>query len=109
MKTDPQAEPVIAQLVHITDLESDYLRRTEARLRAESPDPDWVRSMPNDDDRSEMLDAFVSRYGRLQDTVGDKLVPAMLKANLERLGSQLDNLLREFGVGATTRTLHPSA
>ena len=41
-----------------------------------------------------MLDAFVSRHGRLQDMLGDKLLPAMLRASLEKTGSQLDNLLR---------------
>lgn len=46
-----------------------------------------------------MLDAFVSRYARLQDTLGDKLLPAMLRANLEKTGSQLDNLLRAEHLG----------
>lgn len=46
-----------------------------------------------------MLDAFVSRYGRLQDTLGDKLLPAMLRAGLEKTGSQLDNLLRAEKLG----------
>lgn len=41
-----------------------------------------------------MLDAFVSRFSRLQDTLGDKLIPAMLRASLEATGTQLDNLLR---------------
>lgn len=90
---------VVSQLVRVTSRECDYLGRTAARLRAERPDLDWVRSLPDDDGRSEMLDAFVSRFGRLQDTVGDKLVPAMLKANVERLGSQLDNLLRAEKLG----------
>ena len=46
-----------------------------------------------------MLDPFVSRYGRLQDTVGDKLLPAILRANLEKTGAQLDNLLRAEKLG----------
>lgn len=41
-----------------------------------------------------MLDAFVSRYSRLQDTLGDKLLPALLQTSLEKTGAQLDNLLR---------------
>jgi len=46
-----------------------------------------------------MLDAFVSRYGCLQDMLGDKLLPAMLRASLEKMGSQLDNLLRAEKLG----------
>lgn len=90
---------VVASLVRITSRESRYLGRTTARLRAEQPDLAWVCSLPDNDDRSEMLDALVSRYGPLQDTVGDKLIPAMLRANLERLGSQLDNLHRAEKLG----------
>jgi len=40
-----------------------------------------------------MLDAFVSRYSRLQDTLDDKLLRFMLRASLEKNGAQLDNLL----------------
>ena len=46
-----------------------------------------------------MLDAFVSRYGRLQDTLGDKLLPTILRASLEKTGAQLDNLLRAEKLG----------
>ncbi|WP_240538433.1 hypothetical protein [Rhodoferax sp. PAMC 29310] len=41
---------------------------------------------------SERLDAFVSRFGRLQDTVGEKLLPALLSALAETLGPAIDNL-----------------
>ena len=41
---------------------------------------------------AERLDAFVSRFGRLQDTVGDKLLPALLLALAERSGPAIDNL-----------------
>jgi hypothetical protein len=41
---------------------------------------------------AERLDAFVSRFGRLQDTVGDKLLPALLSALAEHIGPAIDNL-----------------
>lgn len=41
---------------------------------------------------AERLDAFVSRFGRLQDTVGDKLLPALLNALAEKTGPAIDNL-----------------
>jgi hypothetical protein len=41
---------------------------------------------------SERLDAFVARFSRLQDTVGDKLIPALLELSGERRGPALDNL-----------------
>lgn len=46
-----------------------------------------------------MLDAFVSRYSRLQDTLGDKFLPVLLRASLEKTGTQLDNLMRAEKLG----------
>lgn len=94
-----QADAVLARLLAVTARESDYLGRTTARLAAETPDLEWARSLPASDRRSEMLDAFVSRFGRLQDTLGDKLIPVLLRASLERVGSQIDNLMRAEKLG----------
>jgi len=41
---------------------------------------------------SERLDAFVARFSRLQDTIGDKLIPAMLELLGENRGPAVDNL-----------------
>jgi hypothetical protein len=90
---------IVTQLIRITEKEAHYLGRTADRLRALTIDLQWVESLDNNDEHSEMLDAFVSRYGRLQDMLGDKLLPAMLRASLEKMGSQLDNLLRAEKLG----------
>ena len=90
---------IAEQLVRITAKEVRYLERTVNRLRNMNIDLVWVESLENSDEHSEMLDAFVSRYGRLQDTLGDKLLPAMLRLSLEKTGSQLDNLLRAEKLG----------
>lgn len=90
---------IVGQLLRVTAKEARYLERTAARLRAQDIDLCWVESLENSDEHSEMLDAFVSRYGRLQDTLGDKLLPAMLRAGLEKAGAQLDNLLRAEKLG----------
>lgn len=85
---------IVAHLIQITAKEVRYLQRTAARLSAINIDIAWVKSLDKNDGDSEMLDAFVSRYSRLQDTLGDKLLPALLRASLEKTGAQLDNLLR---------------
>ena len=90
---------IVTQLIRITEKEARYLGRTADRLRALTIDLQWVESLDNNDEHSEMLDAFVLRYGRLQDMLGDKLLPAMLRASLEKMGSQLDNLLRAEKLG----------
>ena len=38
------------------------------------------------------LDAFVARFARLQDSLGDKLLPALLLALAEPVGAAIDNL-----------------
>ena len=99
MTTAQDSQFVVGQLIRVTAKEARYLERTADRLRARNIDLSWVESLENSDEHSEMLDAFVSRYGRLQDTLGDKLLPAMLRAGLEKAGSQLDNLLRAEKLG----------
>jgi len=41
---------------------------------------------------AERLDAFVSRFGRLQDNLGDKLLPQLLSAMAEKPATAIDNL-----------------
>lgn len=92
-------QSIVGQLIRITAKEARYLERTAARLQALNIDLSWVESLENSDEHSEMLDAVVSRCGRLQDILGDKLLPALLRTALENTGAQLDNLLRaeKFG------------
>lgn len=89
----------LRRLVRVTHKEANHLLRTTERIRRQSPDLAWIRSLEDDDTRSEMLDAFVSRFGRLQDTLGDKLLSALLRFSLEKTGTQLDNLLRAEKLG----------
>ena len=81
-------------LLKIVRREGALLQKTDARLFKVELDAVWVERLENDDDLAERLDAFVSRYGRMQDTVGDKLIPALLKSMAEKTGSALDNLNR---------------
>ena len=99
MTTVQDSQIIVGQLIRVTAKEARYLERTANRLGAINIDLSWAESLENSDEHSEMLDAFVSRYGRLQDTLGDKLLPAMLRAGLEKTGSQLDNLLRAEKLG----------
>lgn len=88
------SKAVVEKLIKITSKEARYLLRTLARLEELKIDISWIKSLDESDENSEMLDAFVSRYSRLQETLGDKLLPALLRASLEKTGTQLDNLLR---------------
>jgi hypothetical protein len=52
-----------------------------------------------DPDLSERVEAFVGRFGRLQDTVGDKLLPLLLDALGEKTSAAIDNLDRAERLG----------
>jgi len=57
-------------------------------------DASWITALAQEAEVAERMDAFVSRFGRMQDTIADKLLPRWLQALAERLGSQIDTLNR---------------
>ena len=50
--------------------------------------------LEDDPDLAERVEAFVGRFGRLQDAVGDKLLPLLLTALGEKSSAAIDNLDR---------------
>lgn len=79
-------------LSRVTDKECNHLLDTDARLFGVPFTVDVAHTIAADPLLAERLDAFVSRFGRLQDTVGDKLLPALLAALAETPGAAIDNL-----------------
>ena len=90
---------IIERLLDITKKEVIYFQQSKIRVINSNIDIEWIEALDQNPQHSEMLDAFVARFGRLQDTIGDKLLPAILKLNLEPVGSQLDNLFRAEKLG----------
>ena len=56
-------------------------------------------ALGDDIDDAERVEAFVARFSRLQDTLGDKLLPALLLALGEPVGAVIDNLDRAERLG----------
>ena len=81
-------------LRRIVGREAEYLVGTTHRLFHDTEEltPCAVRQWIDDPVLSERLDAFVSRFSRLQDTLGDKLLPALLDWTGEPRGPAIDNL-----------------
>jgi len=90
---------IIERLLEITKKEVFYFQQSKIRVINSNIDTKWIEVLEQNPQHSEMLDAFVARFSRLQDTIGDKLLPAILKLNLESVGSQLDNLFRAEKLG----------
>lgn len=58
-----------------------------------------AQSLAVDADLSIKVEAFSSRFARLQDTVGDKLLPTWLAALNEPIGAAIDNLNKAEKLG----------
>lgn len=83
----------------IVGKEAEHLEWSRLRLFAQAIDTDWVESLSTRPELAERLEAFVSRYGRMQDTMADKLLPRWLLALAERPGSQIEVLNRAERLG----------
>jgi len=83
--------------------ECDYLLYTVEKLSQVDPQFNWLDALEQNAELTERLDAFVSRFCRLQDTLADKLLPVYLKMQLEPIGTVLDNLNRAEKAGFDTQ------
>jgi uncharacterized protein with HEPN domain len=92
--TDPNPTPRLAFLTRVVRKECRHLRTTDQRLFPEPFTPARAAQLETDSELAERVEAFVGRFGRLQDTVGDKLLPALLAALGEPTGAAIDNLDR---------------
>lgn len=86
-------------LVRVIDRECRDLQNTDRRLFATAFTAEQAQRLDVDHDLAERVEAFVARFGRLQDTLGDKLLPQLLRALQEKPGSALDNLDRAERLG----------
>lgn len=96
-------EPKVAQrlqfLARVVRKECKHLATTDSRLFKGLFTCEQVLQLEADPDLAERVEAFVGRFGRLQDTVGDKLLPQLLSVSGEKVSSALDNLDRAERLG----------
>jgi hypothetical protein len=86
-------------IVRIVRKECRHLLSTDQRLFRTAFTIEMAAKLETDPDLSERVEAFSSRFGRLQDTVGDKLLPLTLRLLGERAGAAIDNLDRAERLG----------
>ncbi len=84
----------LRRLVRVVEREARHLARTAARLFREDLGPGRLARLDTEEELAERIDAFVARFGRLQDTLGARLLPALLRALGEPVGPLLDDLDR---------------
>lgn len=85
--------------LEIVRREGTHLGYSRQRLFSDRIDTAWVIALAEQPEIAERLEAFVSRYGRMQDTIAGKLLPRWLEALAERPGSQIETLNRAERLG----------
>lgn len=78
--------------LELAQRELAHLEYTHRTLFASPIDLAWVQALPTREDLAEKIDAFVSRFGRLQDHIGERLVPRFARLLGEQGKSLLDVL-----------------
>jgi hypothetical protein len=78
--------------LELAQKEVKHLTYTHQTLFAQPIDLIWVKSLAECEDLSEKIDAFVGRFSRLQDHIGEKLIPRFAALLGESPKSLLDVL-----------------
>jgi hypothetical protein len=86
-------------LARVVRKECLHLSTTDQRLFGNTFTLEQATRLEEDPDLAERVEAFVGRFGRLQDTVGDKLLPLLLTALGEKSSAAIDNLDRAERLG----------
>ncbi len=92
MTLEPRVLSRLLFLARVVRKECRHLLATDRRLFESGFGPEQISRLDADPDLAERVEAFVSRFGRLQDTLGDKLLPLLLTVLGERPSVAVDNL-----------------
>lgn len=79
-------------LVEVVTQEIKHLQYSDKSVFLVEFTEEMAKSLAFDEQLAEKVEAFGSRFSRLQDTVGDKLLPEWLRAIGEKTAAVIDNL-----------------
>ena len=79
-------------LCRVVKKEIHHLSYSAKKVFNESFNEKRAKQLVDDEELAEQVEAFTSRYCRLQDTIGDKLLPAWLDVLGEKTHVAIDNL-----------------
>lgn len=99
MTIDADLRSRLRFLARVVQRERKHLLATDSRVFTEPFTAERARRLDGEAELSERVEAFVARFSRLQDTIGDKLIPELLRALGEPQGAVIDNLDRAERLG----------
>ena len=93
---NPDSRLRLAQIIALVDKEDHHLVRVRQRLLGDdcAVGTERLKELLADDIGIDRLKSFGAKFGRMQDTVVDKLIPAVLREAGESLAAAIDNLSR---------------
>ena len=84
--------PVARLTFELAEKEAEHLHYSYSTLYATDLDEAWVKSLAANPALAEKVEAFVSRFSRLQDHIGEKLIPRYAQLVGEQHKTQIDVL-----------------
>ena len=99
--TDKSLSPLDRFLytLEIVHREGQHLAYSWKHLYSQQIDSEWVNELQIAPQKAEQMEAFISRFGRMQDTIAGKLLPRWLISLEEIPGSQIEILNRAERLG----------
>jgi hypothetical protein len=92
--------------LNIVHREGQHLAYSWKHLYSQDIDSRWVNELQIAPQRAEQMEAFISRFGRMQDTIAGKLLPRWLISLEEKPGSQIEILNRAERLGVVADVDH---
>lgn len=99
MTLEPKISLRLQFIARVVRKECLHLTTTDQRLFAVALTLEQVGQLEENIELAERVEAFVGRFRRLQDTLGDKLLPLLLAALGEKPAAAIDNLDRAERLG----------
>ena len=89
------------QLMQLVDKETLHLQQIMHRFFEEQATItlEWLQEKLTADTGIDQLESFSAKFSRLQDTLGDKVLPLFFKLSAEPLGTAIENLNRAEKLG----------
>jgi hypothetical protein len=101
MTEDALGRDRLARLLQLVAREDRHLLAVRRRLLGGNcvVDAARVAALLADDSGIDRLESFGAKFARMQDTIVDKLIPALLRAAGEHVAAAIDNLARMERLG----------
>ncbi len=89
------------QVMQLVEKETLHLQQVKDRFfeQRETIALEWLQDKLATANGIDQLESFSAKFSRLQDTLGDKLLPLFLKLSAEPIGTALENLNRAEKLG----------